>query len=110
MTKADELCKMLDERSVEYTQAKAAEGPLFIVTTNKKRYFILVRDSDAGIEIWSRYLTPEQAITAILGVGTCHEVEDEDTGFIVCSECGAVHDTDYTDYYCWCCGAKVVNE
>ena len=47
---------------------------------------------------------------ATLGAGTCHEVEDEDTGFIVCSECGAVHDTDYTNYYCWCCGRKVVDE
>ena len=47
---------------------------------------------------------------ATLSAGTCHEVEDEDTGFIVCSECGAVHDTDYTNYYCWCCGRKVVNE
>ena len=47
---------------------------------------------------------------ATLSAGTCHEVEDEDTGFIVCSECGAVHDTDYTNYYCWCCGRKVVDE
>ena len=47
---------------------------------------------------------------ATLGAGTCHEVEDEDTGFIVCSECGAVHDEDYTNYYCWCCGRKVVGE
>lgn len=46
---------------------------------------------------------------ATLGVGTCHEIEDEDTGFIVCSECGAVHDTEYTNYYCWCCGSKVVD-
>lgn len=38
----------------------------------------------------------------------CREVEDEDTGFIVCSECGAVHDADYTAYYCWCCGRKVM--
>lgn len=41
---------------------------------------------------------------------TCHEIEDEDTGFIICSECGAVHDEDYTSYHCWCCGAKVVDE
>lgn len=42
-------------------------------------------------------------------IGTCHEVEDDDTGFIVCSECGAVHDDSYTNYYCWCCGRKVVH-
>ena len=39
--------------------------------------------------------------------GTCHEIEDEDTGFIVCSECGAVHDESYTAYYCWCCGRRI---
>jgi hypothetical protein len=42
-----------------------------------------------------------------LGTGTCHEIEDEDTGFIVCSECGAVHDESYTAYYCWCCGRRI---
>lgn len=40
-------------------------------------------------------------------LGTCREVEDEDTGFIVCSECGAVHDECYTTYYCWCCGRRI---
>lgn len=39
--------------------------------------------------------------------GTCHEIEDEDTGFIVCSECGAAHDESYTAYYCWCCGRRI---
>ena len=64
--------------------------------------------------------TPEQAIAATLGscncsdnctngerTETCHEIEDEDTGFIVCSECGAVHDESYTAYYCWCCGRRI---
>ena len=62
----------------------------------------------------------EKAIAATLGTGTCrndctnsertetcHEIEDEDTGFIVCSECGAVHDESYTAYYCWCCGRRI---
>ena len=39
---------------------------------------------------------------------TCREVEDEDTGIITCSECGAVQPEDYTVYHCWSCGAKVV--
>lgn len=56
------------------------------------------------------FTDPSQAIAATLGAGTCHEVEDEDTGFICCSECGAIHDESYTGYYCWCCGAKVVDE
>ena len=50
-----------------------------------------------------------ERLTHAQDIGTCHEVEDEDTGFIVCSECGAVHDDSYTNYYCWCCGRKVVH-
>ena len=70
---------------------------------------------DYSVEVWKRMrelgikmeLLKEENTT--LGVGTCHEVEDKDTGFIVCSECGAVHDESYTAYYCWCCGRKVVS-
>lgn len=39
---------------------------------------------------------------------TCREIEYGDTGAIVCSECGAVHDPDYTQYFCWCCGRKIL--
>lgn len=37
----------------------------------------------------------------------CHIVEDEDTGILTCSECGAVQPEDYTVYWCWCCGARI---
>ena len=37
---------------------------------------------------------------------TCHIVEDEDTSFLTCSECGAIQPEDYTTYFCWCCGAR----
>ena len=40
---------------------------------------------------------------------TCHIKEDADTGcFLVCSECGAIQPEEWTVYYCWNCGAKVV--
>ena len=39
---------------------------------------------------------------------TCHIKEYEDAPYLVCSECGAVQPEDYTVYYCWCCGAKVI--
>lgn len=54
-------------------------------------------------------ITAEQAIEITLGTGICREIEYEDTGIIVCSECGAIHDEDYTQYFCWNCGRKVVN-
>lgn len=41
---------------------------------------------------------------------TCRIVEYDEAPFPVCSECGAVQPDDYTVYYCWNCGAKVVIE
>lgn len=38
---------------------------------------------------------------------TCVIKEYEDTGILVCSECGAMQPDDHTVYYCWCCGRKV---
>ncbi len=40
--------------------------------------------------------------------GTCKAEEYEDTGILVCSECGALLDDDRTAYYCWCCGRKII--
>ena len=40
----------------------------------------------------------------------CRITEDEDTGFLCCSECGAIQPEDYTVYYCWDCGARVAKE
>lgn len=39
---------------------------------------------------------------------TCRYVEDPDTGFELCSECGAPAIEDWTADYCRACGAKVV--
>lgn len=116
MTATEELRRLLDERGVEYTQEATAGGVLFIVVTRDEHYFILVRDNDAGIEMWSQYLTPEQAIAATLGRGECHKVrvhmpiEDE----MHCSECGRflgfAGDVGAPPYnFCPNCGAKVVD-
>lgn len=39
---------------------------------------------------------------------TCKLTLYEDTGITVCSECGAVQPDDWTVYYCWSCGRRVV--
>lgn len=61
--------------------------------------------------------TPEQAVAATLGPGTCHAVfevdamsEDERIGEFVCSECGETFGDgrDQVPRYCPSCGAKVV--
>ena len=61
------------------------------------------------------HLTPEQAVEATLGRGTCHKVKREDATDMFdhwvygCSECGAQLDGIY-GRYCPNCGAKVVRE
>lgn len=70
------LRRLLDERGVEYTQTIVMEGTLFTVVTSEEYYFVLVRDNDAGIEMWSQYLTPEQAIAATLGKEVTGETSD----------------------------------
>ena len=71
MTATEELCRLLDERGVKYTKTVVTEGVLFTVVTSEEYYFVLVRGNDAGIEMWSQYFTPAQAIAATLGAGTC---------------------------------------
>lgn len=63
-------------------------------------------------------LTPEQAVEATLGRGTCHAVfevdamsEDERIGEFVCSECGETLNAGHGEFprYCPNCGAKVTD-
>ena len=113
-TATEVLRRLLDERGVEW---EGGERSL----RWRDRYGVMMQafplaSGELGMGVWS--CTPEQAIAATLGAtdarptqaessGTCHEIEDEDTGFIVCSECGAVHDESYTACYCWCCGRRI---
>lgn len=61
------------------------------------------------------YLTPEQAVEATLGAGTCHEVKI-DRYYRGCSECGYIWEHMYAvgwqvgPKFCPNCGAKVVDE
>ena len=41
---------------------------------------------------------------------TCRIAEYDEAPLPVCSECGAVQPDDFTVYYCWNCGAKVVEK
>ena len=41
---------------------------------------------------------------------TCRIEEHDEVPYPICSACGAVQPDDYTVYYCWSCGAKVVGE
>ena len=96
MTATDELRRMLDERGVEWcpsawdrsteTYWKTADGNGCLAIQGETKLRLSFAD----------YLTPEQAIEATLGRGTCHAIvsdnltESEGTGdaWANCSECG----------------------
>ena len=124
MTATEELRRLLDERGVEYTQMIVTKGVLFTIVTSKEHYFILVRDNDAGIEMWSQYFTPEQAIAATLGPGTCHADETDTLECVCnasdhygaayhihvmeCSKCGRTYEHVFGDYeHCPHCGRRI---
>ena len=123
MSATDELRRMLDERGVEYEQADGwwtsweTEGVYSFGGT------VYCEDLGSGLEIRWHIITPEQAIAATLGAGTCRNVSDPPEGFL-CSECGwgdfaePSHLLTGSCYaglakgprYCPNCGRKVVSE
>ena len=120
MTATDELRRMLDERGVEWrgglpteTMVEADGLDLLYVALPDGRVRAFIRN----------YLTPEQAIEATLGRGTCHPVasdnltESEGTGdaWADCSECGHLlcvltDPSSQMPNYCPNCGARVVSD
>ena len=128
-TAIERLRELLDERGVKYSESPngIAWGKLATPLNGRMyRYYAMELD---GLPCMNSYcLTPEQAVAATLGPGTCH---DEDPGgYFVCSECGAhvqLHDIgrSYVDEfgkrwyatshehglnYCPNCGRKVADE
>ena len=109
------LRRMLDERGVEWWQ--------------KKRHTCWKVGKGQEVEMWRAWeahdgsltlkvdyiydLTPEQAIAATLGAGTC-KVEWRENGWGTrtrhCGKCGADLDCDTRNRqnYCPSCGAKIV--
>ena len=119
MTSATErLRRLLDERGVEWSGGLPSETmvrtdalDLFYVTIPDGRVRVFVRN----------YLTPEQAVEATLGPGTCHPIisdnlnESEGTGdaWADCSECGHLlfvltDPNSQPPNYCPNCGKRVV--
>lgn len=106
MTATEELRRLLDERGVEYSR----EG----CETFFKNYHIWAIDKKR-LCLSMTNLTPEQAVAATLGPGTCRNNAPTYLDFL-CSECGFVHyHSDANDTkdgngwgYCPNCGARVV--
>lgn len=117
MSATDELRRLLDELGVEWWNASPRKtkwnspvlgGPVAVSEWNGKMVL------DAGYV----NVTPEQAIAATLGRGTCHDIGYRmDSTRFKCSQCGwdgwvrhAKDGRDYKPLWCPLCGAKVVDE
>ena len=113
MSATDELRRLLDERGVEWRKAphyssESQDNETIFEGNGIEWYVNDHMNGRLGLRALRYEVTPEQAVEATLGRGECRQIETEE-GFIVCSECGAPQPEDYTVYYCWCCGRKVVD-
>lgn len=117
MTATDELRRLLDERGVEWRDDSSIYGTRRTVWTADGVTYVAAEVS--GRLKVSGYLTPEQAVEATLGRGTCRmtRVEDEERilyGWMECSECGPVYPPAAERIqdavkFCPFCGRKVVD-
>ena len=118
MTATDKLRRMLDERGVEWRKPAQEYWVLLGMPEGDSTTIVgelsIEEATDGTLVIWNA--TPEQAIEATLGAGTCRNVHEppKDTTFwpsphFKCSECGATHVSMGYVYYCPNCGRKVVN-
>jgi len=119
MTATDELRRMLDERDEYYktsgnrtwwgrpTDARTGE-PINVFHNQAQP----MGEDRLFVEL--QLATPEQAIAATLGRGTCEPVDgyDDDGEEIgtCCSECGSPWPVYYVVRYCPVCGCKVVDD
>lgn len=113
MSATGELRKLLDERGVGYSG-----GDAVVYFEDERGYKVSAYDAPRRygdcILCVSHTATPEQAIAATLGVGTCH-MEHEYTGTVkayeyMCDVCGEFAYTfldEEPPRYCPNCGRKV---
>ena len=134
VTATEELRHILDERGVEWKEVGRPERDPFTEWTTCNgafRYWSRERDGKLLVETatsikCSASCTPEQAIEATLGPGTCHADETDTIGALYndnhhikkitihvmeCSECGHTYEHVNGGYeYCPRCGRKVVGD
>ena len=115
MTVTDELRFLLDERGVEYRFNDATKVFEWHFDGTDGEGSAHATEVNGGINIIACSLTPEQAIAATLGAGTCQmEYVERPTkstldamGVYFCSECGSPTYNDCMPRYCIYCGAEV---
>ena len=124
MTSATErLRALLDERGVEWWQSVNMLGCVFTrwYSSLVSDEVVAMENGDGELELFSRIMTPEQAVEATLGPGTCKPVisdnlnESEGAGdaWADCSACGHLlfvltDPNSQPPNYCPNCGRKLV--
>ena len=127
MSATDELRRLLDERGVEWRRtphysSESQDNETVFAGDGIEWYANDHLNGRLGLRALRYEVTPEQAIDATLGRGTCHDIAEtpnyrNKTEF-KCSECGYEYNAtggfgcDYGDEpdfrYCPNCGRKVV--
>lgn len=113
MTATEDLRRMLDERGVEY------EGGERSVRWRDRNGVMMqafpLANGELGMDVWS--CTPEQAIAATLGRGTCQQEEhgwstegDHARVWLTCGHDCMVETVADLPNFCPECGAEVVAE
>lgn len=115
MTATDDIRAMLDERGVEWWQSANTLGCVF--TRWQSPLFgdevVAMENGKEGLLLFDHFMTPEQAIDATLGRGTCHETVI-DHYWRGCGSCGYIWEFMYgigkceRPRYCPACGKRVV--
>lgn len=125
MTATEKLRRMLDECGVEWWQSANTLGCIF--TRWHSPLFgdevCAMENGKEGLVLFDHFLTPEQAIAATLGAGTC-EVEGYDDGIDEGMDgdwysyapptwylsCGHRYEGGERPSFCPVCGKRVVKE
>ena len=97
MTATERVHRLLDERGVEYRFNDATKVFEWHFDGTDGEGSAHATEVNGGVNIIACSLTPEQAVAATLGQGTCHD--EGDPGDFCCSECGVRMFTDVSDTY-----------
>lgn len=111
MSATDELRRLLDERGVRhYDTPNGTCWGYLEMPLHGRMYTHYAVEVDDLLCLDSHCITPEQAIDATLGRGTCRDTSGGDPCVFVCSYCGETFDHPENERvrYCPNCGRKVV--
>jgi len=119
VTATDELRRLLDERGVEHFDGCESTLWGYEQTSESTGAYRYSADEISGgfVNVWLYRLTPEQAVEATLGRGTCRNASDAaDEGYFECSACGASCSVEWESggwdapRFCPNCGRRVVTQ